>query len=132
MSVKRRKMPSHRCGGKVNDIIPVAVMPFTVQGKDQTRLAIGFQHYLSGALSAEVATIVERGQVNSVMSELVFQDSFIDINQAIQIGQSLQTIVITGTIQFQDNRATITVKRIDVCQSRDSIISTGQWSPIGF
>ena len=90
-------------GGKVNDIV-AAVMPFTVQGEDPKGLAVGFQHYLSGALSSgEVATIVERGQVDSVMSEL-FQDSFIDDNQAIQIGQSLRASqVITGTIQFQGN-----------------------------
>ena len=114
-------------GGKVNDIV-AAVMPFTVQGDDPKGLAIGFQHYLSGALSSgEVATIVERGQVDSVMSELVFQDNFIDDNQAIQIGQSLRASqVITGTIQFQGNRATITVKRIDVASHE--IISSAQVS----
>ena len=114
-------------GGKVNDIV-AAVMPFTVQGEDPNGLAVGFQHYLSGALSSgEVATIVERGQVDSVMSELVFQDSFIDDNQAIQIGQSLRASqVITGTIQFQDNRATITVKRIDVASHE--ILSSAQVS----
>ena len=114
-------------GGKVNDIV-AAVMPFTVQGDDPKELAVGFQHYLSGALSSgEVATIVERGQVDSVMSELVFQDSFIDDNQAIQIGQSLRASqVITGTIQFQGNRATITVKRIDVASHE--IISSAQVS----
>lgn len=114
-------------GGKVNDIV-AAVMPFTVQGEDPNGLALGFQHYLSGALSSgEVATIVERGQVDSVMSELVFQDNFIDDNQAIQIGQSLRASqVITGTIQFQDNRATITVKRIDVASHE--ILSSAQVS----
>ena len=114
-------------GGKVNDIV-AAVMPFTVQGTDPSDLAVGFQHYLSGALSSgEVATIVERGQVDSVMSELVFQDTFIDDNQAIQIGQSLRASqVITGTIQFQGNRSTITVKRIDVASHE--IISSAQVS----
>ena len=114
-------------GGKVNDIV-AAVMPFTVQGDDSKGLAIGFEHYLSGALSSgEVATIVERGQVDSVMSELVFQDSFIDDNQAVQIGQSLRASqVITGTIQFQGNRTTITVKRIDVASHE--IISSAQVS----
>ena len=112
-------------GGKVNNIV-AAVMPFTIQGEDPNDLAAGFQHYLSGALSAgEVATIVERGQVDSVMSELVFQDSFIDDNQAIQIGQSLRASqVITGTIQFQGNRVTITVKRIDVASHE--ILSSAQ------
>ena len=112
-------------GGKVNNIV-AAVMPFTVQGTDPNNLAIGFQHYLSGALSSgEVATIVERGQVDNVMKELVFQDNFIDDNQAIQIGQSLRASeVITGTIQFQDNRVTITVKRINV--ESNEIISSAQ------
>ena len=114
-------------GGKVNDIV-AAVMPFSIQGTDPSDLATGFQHYLSGALSSgEVATIVERGQVDSVMSELVFQDTFIDDNQAIQIGQSLRASqVITGTIQFQGNRATITVKRIDVASHE--ILSSAQVS----
>ncbi len=112
-------------GGKVNDIV-AAVMPFTVQGSDPSDLAIGFQHYLSGALSSsEVATIVERGQVDTIMEELVFQDSFIDDNQAIQIGQSLRASqVITGTIQFQANKATITIKRIDV--ESHEILSSAQ------
>ncbi len=114
-------------GGKVNDIV-AAVMPFTVQGTDPNNLATGFQHYLSGALSAgEVATIVERGQVDSVMAELVFQDTFINDNQAIQIGQSLRASqVITGTIQFQGNRTTITIKRIDVASNE--ILSSAQAS----
>ena len=61
-------------GGKVNDIV-AAVMPLTIQGTDPNDLTQGFQNYLSGALSSsQVATIVERGQVDTVMEELIFQD----------------------------------------------------------
>ena len=95
--------------------------------KIRNDLAIGFQHYLSGALSSgEVATIVERGQVDSVMSELVFQDNFIDDNQAIQIGQSLHLTGDHWNDPSKGNRATITVKRIDVASHE--IISSAQVS----
>ena len=114
-------------GGKVNDIV-AAVMPFTVQGDDPNNLSLGFQNYLSGVLSSsQVATIVERGQVNTVMQELIFQDQFINDNQAIQIGQSLRAEqVITGSIQFIDSHVTITVKRIDVASNE--ILSSAQVS----
>ena len=116
-------------GGKINNIV-AAVMPFTVQGTDPNGLADGFQHYLSGVLSSsQVATIVERGQVDTVMKELIFQDNFIDDNQAIQIGQSLRASqVITGTVQFIDNRVTITIKRIDVASHE--ILSSAQMSSL--
>lgn len=111
-------------GGKVNDIV-AAVMPFTIQGEDPNELTQGFQNYLSGALSAsQVATIVERGQVDTVMKELIFQDQFINDDQAIQIGHSLRAQqVITGSIQFFDNKVTITVKRIDV-SNHDPLVGT--------
>lgn len=114
-------------GGKVNDIV-AAVMPLTIQGTDPNDLTQGFQNYLSGALSSsQVATIVERGQVDTVMEELIFQDQFINDDQAIQIGQSLRAQqVITGSIQFFENKVTITVKRIDVASHE--ILSSAQVS----
>lgn len=114
-------------GGKITNIV-VAVMPFEVQGSDPQSLQVGFQNYLSGSLSsAGVATVVERGQVDKVMAELIYQDSFIDDNKAISIGKSLRASqVISGNMQLYENHVTITVKRIDV--ESQEIISSAQVS----
>lgn len=113
-------------GGKINNLI-IAVMPFENQGlpKDQ---AVGLQNYLSGSLSsAKVATVVERGQVDKIMDELAYQDSFINDNQAITIGRSLRASqVITGNIQVSGNNMTITIKRIDI--ESQEILSSAQAS----
>lgn len=113
-------------GGKINNII-IAVMPFENQGLS-TEEAIGLQNYLSGSLSsAKVATVVERGQVNKIMEELVYQDTFINDNQAIAIGRSLRASqVCTGTIQVSGNHITITIKRIDI--ESQEILSSAQSS----
>ena len=51
----------------------------------------------------------------------------INDDQAIQIGQSLRAQqVITGSIQFFENKVTITVKRIDVASHE--ILSSAQVS----
>ena len=113
-------------GGKINNLI-IAVMPFENHGLP-TDEATGLQNYLSGSLSsAKVATVVERGQVDRIMDELVYQDTFINDNQAIEIGRSLRASqVITGTIQVSGNHITITIKRIDI--ESQEILSSAQTS----
>ena len=76
----------------------------------------GFQSYLSGRLStAEIATVVERGQVATVVDELIFQDRFINDGKAVEIGKALRAEqVVTGTIQVVHGQVIITIKRIDV------------------
>lgn len=113
-------------GGKINNLV-IAVMPFENQGLAKAQ-ATGLQNYLSGSLSsAKVATVVERGQVNKIMDELVYQDSFINDDQAIAIGRSLRASqVITGSIQVSGNNMTITIKRIDI--ESQEILSSAQAS----
>ena len=113
-------------GGKINNLV-IAVMPFENQGLAEEQ-ATGLQNYLSGSLSsAKVATVVERGQVNKIMEELVYQDNFINDNQAIAIGRSLRASqVITGSIQVSGNNMTITIKRIDI--ESQEILSSAQVS----
>ena len=112
---KAAKKSLHQIGGKISDAV-IAVMPFEIQNDELKEVAIGFQNYLSGALSsAQIATFVERGQVDKVMEELIYQDTNIDDNKAIEIGKSLRASqVITGNLQSHGNNVTITIKLIDV------------------
>ena len=113
-------------GGPVHNLV-IAVMPFENQGLPENQ-ATGLQNYLSGSLSsAKVATVVERGQVDKIMDELSYQDTFINDNQAITIGRSLRASqVITGSIQVSGSNMTITIKRIDI--ESQEILSSAQAS----
>ena len=104
-----------RLGGKVLDIV-VAVMPFESTDAEISSQSEGVQDYLSGRISgAQIATVVERGQVDKVMEELIYQDQNIDDDKAISIGRSLRASqVVTGSIQRNGANVTITIKRIDV------------------
>lgn len=120
------KLSLKQVGGKLHDVV-LAVMPFELQGIEKKQ-AKGLENYLSGALSsAEIGTVVERGQVDKIMTELIYQDQFIDDNKAIEIGKSLRASqVVTGNIQVTDNHCTITIKRIDV--SSQEILNSAQIS----
>ena len=103
-----------RIGGKVEEVV-LAVMPFDVT-EEHSQLAEGFRSYLSARLGgSELATVVERGQVERVVDELIFQDKFINDGKAVEIGKALRAEqVVTGTIQVMNGQAVITIKRIDV------------------
>ena len=97
-----------RLGGKVLDIV-VAVMPFESTDAEISSQSEGVQDYLSGRISgAQIATVVERGQVDKVMEELIYQDQNIDDDKAISIGRSLRASqVVTGSIQWSQCEITI-------------------------
>ena len=101
-------------GGKVEEVV-LAVMPFDVTEGYQ-EIASGFRSYLSARLGgSELATVVERGQVERVVDELIFQDRFVNDGKAVEIGKALRAEqVITGTIQVMNGQAVVTIKRIDV------------------
>lgn len=103
-----------RIGGKVEEVV-LAVMPFDVT-EGYNEIAIGFRSYLSARLGgSELATVVERGQVERVVDELIFQDRYINDGKAVEIGKALRAEqVITGTIQIINGQAVVTIKRIDV------------------
>ena len=103
-----------RIGGKVEEVV-LAVMPFDV-AEEHAELAEGFRSYLSARLGgSELATVVERGQVERVVDELIFQDKFINDGKAVEIGKALRAEqVVTGTIQIMNGQVVITIKRIDV------------------
>ena len=114
-----------KIGGKKTDII-IAVMPFDCNAQAYNELINGFQSYLSGRLSsAKVATVVERGQVNTVIDELIYQDKFIDDGNAVEIGKALRASqVVTGSVQVFQGSVVITIKRIDV--TTQEILSSSQ------
>lgn len=103
-----------RIGGKVEEVV-LAVMPFDVS-EEHRALSEGFRSYLSARLGgSELATVVERGQVERVVDELIFQDKFINDGKAVEIGKALRAEqVVTGTIQIMNGQVVITIKRIDV------------------
>ena len=103
-----------RIGGKVEEVV-LAVMPFDVS-EEHGELAEGFRSYLSARLGgSELATVVERGQVERVVDELIYQDKFINDGKAVEIGKALRAEqVVTGTIQIINGQVVITIKRIDL------------------
>ena len=116
-----------KIGGKRTDLV-IAVMPFDCNVTDYSNLIGGFQSYLSGRLSAaKIATVVERGQVNTVIDELIYQDTFIDDGNAVEIGKALRASqVVTGSVQVFQGSVVITIKRIDV--TTQEILSSSQTS----
>jgi HEAT repeat protein len=121
-----------RIGGKVEEVV-LAVMPFdiTPEFKD---LEEGFRSYLSGRLGGtELATVVERGQVQSVVNELIYQDNFINDGTAVEIGKALRAEqVVTGTIQIMHGQVVLTIKRIDVRTQKILSSSEGSGSFVDF
>ena len=111
---KEAEQSLKRIGGKVEEVV-LAVMPFDVSEGHQ-ELSEGFRSYLSARLGgSELATVVERGQVERVVDELIFQDKFINDGKAVEIGKALRAKqVVTGTIQILNGHVVITIKRIDV------------------
>ena len=91
-------------------------------------VAAGFRSYLSGRLSSSnIAKVVERGQVQSVVDELIYQDNNINDGKAVEIGKALRASqVVTGNIQVLNGQVVITIKRIDV--KTQQILSSAQSS----
>ena len=111
---KEAEQSLKKIGGRVEEVV-LAVMPFDIAAEHQ-RLEEGFRSYLSGRLgSSNLAKVVERGQVQTVVDELIFQDNHINDGKAVEIGKALRAEqVVTGTIQVVHGQVIITVKRIDV------------------
>jgi hypothetical protein len=123
---KEAEKSLQRIGGTVEEVV-LAVMPFDVD-LEYRELEEGFRSYLSGRLGgAELATVVERGQVQSVVNELIYQDNHINDGRAVEIGKALRAEqVVTGTIQIMHGQAVLTIKRIDVRTQK--IISSSESS----
>lgn len=104
--------------------VVLAVMPFDIS-PEHVSLEQGFRSYLSGRLgAAKIAKVVERGQVQQVVDELIYQDNFINDGKAVEIGKALRAEqVVTGSIQVVHGQVVITIKRIDV-QSQEIVSSS--------
>jgi len=104
-------------GGVVSEDVLV-VMPFDTRSrkKNVRSFTKGLQDFLSGALAkANLATVVERRQIDRAMDELIFQDDHIDDGKAVEVGKILRANhVLTGTVQLNGNQLTVVAKRIDV------------------
>ena len=104
-------------GGVISEAVLV-VMPFDTRSRQKTvrSFTAGLQDFLSGALArANLATVVERRQIDRAMDELIFQDDHIDDGKAVEVGKFLRANhVLTGTVQLNGDQLTVVAKRIDV------------------